>query len=434
MKRDEAPTAGQSPKTTKLYWDDPLAVTFTTRGAAAGTHEGKPSVVLAETLFYPEGGGQLGDTGTLSVGGRTLAITDTQVDASGIIHHLLAEPLPEDLELASEIRGGIDPKRRRDHMAQHTAQHALSRALLDHARAATVSARLGASTCTIDVSRPGLADADLHRVEDLVNELVTADVTVTTSFPDEAELAKLDLRKKPNAEKSASGVRVVTIEDFDVTPCGGTHVVRTGQIGQVRVVGTEKYKGMLRITFHAGRRALEDARTKSDALALASSALTCGALDVPNAIAKLRAELKDARARLDGARGELTTLLARELHAKLPADGGPHVIALLRADDLATSRALAGALAADARVVALVGSHDPGTGELVVVVQRGADAKLDAGAFVGAQAKALGGRGGGRPERAEGRFPKAVSLAQLAAVAQGAADPSRKEDGEKARE
>lgn len=412
--------------TTKLYWDDPLAATFTTRGATAAAHDGKPSLVLAETLFYPEGGGQLGDTGTLTFGGRAIAIADTQVDANGVIHHVVEGALPADLDLAGDVAGGIDPKRRRDHMAQHTAQHALSRALLDHARAATVSARLGASTCTIDVSRPGLADADLHRVEDLVNELVTADVAVTASFPTDEELAKLDLRKKPNAEKSAHGVRVVTIQDFDITPCGGTHVVRTGQIGQVRVVGTEKYKGMLRITFHAGRRALDDARTKGDALGLAASSLTCGPLDVPNAIAKLRAELKDARARLDGTRGELTQLLAREAHAKLPAEGGPHVVALLRADDLATSRALAGALAADARVVALVASHDPGTGELVVVVQRGAEAKLDAGAFVGAQTKALGGRGGGRPERAEGRFPKTVTLEQLAAAA--------REPSEKARE
>jgi alanyl-tRNA synthetase len=408
--------------TVKLYWSDPLATTFETRGASLAAYDGKPSIVLAETLFYPEGGGQLGDAGTLSIGGARVGVADTQIDASGAIHHVLAAPPGAEIEAAlregAVVRGAIDEARRRDHMAQHTAQHALSRALVGEARADTVSARLGATTCTIDVSRPGIADADLHRVEDLVNALVTSDVEVTASFPTDLELAKLDLRKRPNAEKSANGVRVVTIRDFDVTPCGGTHVTRTGQIGQVRILSTEKYKGMLRISFCAGRRALVDARAKGDALAAAAAALTCGREDVPAAIAKLRAEMKAMRDRLDGARAELAELVAARVRASLPDGDGPHVVPLLRPnDDLASLRVLAGELTKDARVVALCGSSDPSTGELVVVVQRGAAGKLDCGAFMGAETRRRGGRGGGRPERAEGRFPKGTSLDDLAAAA-----------------
>lgn len=408
--------------TEKLYWSDPLATAFETRGARVAAHGGRPSLVLDRTLFYPEGGGQLGDAGTIAVGGEEVAVADTQIDADGTIHHVLAAPLAAEIgaRLGADVvvRGAIDETRRRDHMAQHTAQHALSRALLDRAKAGTVSARLGATACTIDLGVPGVSDADLHRAEDVVNALVTSDVAVTTSFPTPEELAKLDLRKAPNAEKSARGVRVVTIEGFDVTPCGGTHVTRTGQIGQARIVATEKYKGMLRVTFHAGRRALVDARAKSDALAAAASALTCGALDVPQAIAKLRAELKAARDKLDGARTELAALVARGLHDALGDAPGPHVVPVLRpGDDLASLRAVAGELAKDARVVALCASSDPATGELVVVVQRGADAKLDCGAFVGREAKARGGRGGGRPERAEGRFPRETSLDALAGAA-----------------
>jgi len=236
---------------------------------------------------------------------------------------------------------------------------------------------------------------------------------VQTAFPTAEELAKLDLRKQPNEKKSAAGVRVVTIEGFDTTPCGGTHVARTGQIGQVRIVATEKYKGMLRITFHAGRRALDDARARSDALSAVAAELTCGALDVPNAVSKLRTDLKSMRAQLDAARLELAEHVARGLLAGLEGDG-PHVLAVDRpADDLASLRALAGKLAADARVVALCAGADAGSGEVVLVVQRGSKTTLDCGAFVMAQARACGGRGGGRPERAEGRFPKGTSLEGL---------------------
>ena len=414
--------------TEKLYWSDALATAFDAQGATLGEHGGRPSIVLGRTMFYPEGGGQLGDAGTLAVGKHQIRIADTQVE-SGVIHHVLEGEL--EAELAEVLRGSaaheltvhgtVDEARRRDNMVQHTAQHALSRALANAARADTVSARLGATTCTIDVSRPGIADADLHRAEDLVNAIVMGDVAVVTSFPSAEELAKLDLRKQPNAEKSAAGVRVVAIEGFDVTPCGGTHCTRTGQIGQVRIAATEKYKGMLRITFHAGRRALADARTTHELLASLATDLTCGAQDVPTAVAKLRTEMKGLRDKLESARGELADHVARRLRDALPASSGPHVVHLMRPlDDLAGLRALATKLTCDARVVALIGGQDEGSGEVVVVAQRGADAKLDCGAFVTAQAKARGGRGGGRPERAEGRFPRGMSLEALAAEASAA--------------
>jgi alanyl-tRNA synthetase len=415
--------------TEKLYWSDAHATSFETRGATLRTHGGKPSLVLRETLFYPEGGGQLGDLGTLTLGTHAVRISDTQVE-EGIIHHVIDDVLEPALaallaggDQAADlgVRGAVDEARRRDNMVQHTAQHALSRALANAARADTVSARLGAGSCTIDLGKPGLSDADLHRAEDLVNAVVMSDVPVVTSFPSAEELANLDLRKQPNAEKSAAGVRIVSIEGFDLTPCGGTHCTRTGQVGQIRIVATEKYKGMLRITFHAGARALADARSRHDLLAALAADLTCGAADLPTAIATLRSNAKGLRDKLDAARTELAELVARGLRDALPASPGPHVVPIARPlDDLAGLRTLAIELTRDPRVVALVAgaaSTDEAGGEMVLVVQRGPEAKLDCGAFVQAQAKARGGRGGGRPERAEGRFPRGTSLEALAGAA-----------------
>jgi len=414
--------------TEKLFWSDALATAFEARGASFAEHGGRPSVVLGQTMFYPEGGGQLGDTGVLVVGNHEVRIADTQVE-SGVIYHRVDGELEAELSEALRgpaahelaVRGIVDEARRRDNMVQHTAQHALSRALANAARADTVSARLGATSCTIDVSRPGLADADLHRAEELVNAVVMSDVAVVTSFPSPEELAKLDLRKQPNVEKSAAGVRVVAIEGFDTTPCGGTHCTRTGQIGQIRIAATEKYKGMLRITFHAGRRALADARARHELLGALAAHLTCGTQDLPTAVAKLRAEMKALREKLESTRGELADHVAGRMREALPASPGPHVVHVVRAhDELAGLRALAAKLAEDPRVVALVGGQDEGSGEVIVVAQRGAGAKLDCGAFVTAQARARGGRGGGRPERAEGRFPRATALEVLAAEATAA--------------
>lgn len=414
-----------SEPTEKLYWSDPHATSFEAAGATLSEHGGRPSLVLGRTLFYPEGGGQLGDVGTLAVGETALRIVDTQIDDAGVVHHLLAEPLPAAIAAGLvdvPVRGAIDAERRLDHMAQHTAQHALSRALVDEARSETVSARLGAATCTIDLARPGIPDRELHRAEDVVNALVRSDVVVRTHFPSADELASMPLRRQP---KVKDGIRVVEIDGFDFSPCGGTHVTRSGQMGQVRIVGLEKYKGMLRLTFHAGLRALADARAKHAALAAAAADLTCGALDVPAAIGKLRADLKATRGKLDAARTELSSLVARAMLEALPPsdrEPGPIVVPVMRpSDDVAALRVLAGKLAEDPRVVAIAAAPDPEAGDVVLVVQRGAAAKLDCGAFVQAQARARGGRGGGRPERAEGRFPRGTTLEDLAAAAEAAA-------------
>ncbi len=395
-------------QTDKLYWADPFATTFEAT-ARPGQLGGQPTVVLERTLFYPESGGQLSDQGTLLIGARSVAVDDVQIDDAGVIHHRLAEPLDV---VDGVARGTIDAARRRDHMAQHTAQHALSRALVDVARAETVSSRLGASSCTIDVEG-GLAERDLARAEDLVNAVVMNDVPVRALFPTPDELAKMPLRRAPKVDHD---VRVIEIEGFDLSPCGGTHCTRSGQIGVVRVVGLEKYKGGWRVTFHAGRRALEDARRKEGVLAELARDFTCGLLDVGSAVGKLRSELKARMDTLSTTRGELVELLAERVLAAHPPDpGGTTRIVLVRPrDDVPMLRTLAGRLAARPDVVAFCASDERGEEDRAIVVQRGAGVAFDCGAWLKRVAAEHGGRGGGRPERAEGRLPRGLPLEELA--------------------
>lgn len=387
--------------TEKLYWHDPFATSFEARVVA---FEGG-AVVLDRTLFYPEGGGQLGDRGTLN----DVVVRDVQIDDDGRIRHVLAEG-EWALEVGTLVRGAIDRDRRRDHMSQHTGQHVLSRALIEVARAETVSARLGESSCTIDTDKNALDDAAIARAEDLVNDLILSDVEVRSHFPTPEELAVMPLRRAPMV---STGIRVIEVEGFDFTPCGGTHVSRSGQIGPIKVVGVEKYKGGIRVSFSAGRRALDEARQKDAVLRELARSFTCGVGEVPAAIGKLRADLKARTEAFSNARGELMALLAERLLATHPADPlGTRILVVREGDDLQTLRALTGALAKREDVIAFAASRDP-SGDLLLVVERGGKASFDAGTWFKRNAAAHGGRGGGRSERAEGRLPATVDLAAL---------------------
>jgi alanyl-tRNA synthetase len=232
-------------------------------------------------------------------------------------------------------------------------------------------------------------------------------------FPTAEELPKLPLRRPPKVDR---GIRVIDIEGFDMSPCGGTHCTRTGQIGAVRVVGLEKYKGGWRITFHAGRRALDDARRKEAVLAELARDFTCGLLDVGQSVGKLRADLKARTDALAATRGELVDLLAdRILTAHPPGAGVQRIVVLREHDDLGMLRTLAGRLASREDVVAFCAApDDKSAGDWSIVVQRGARTDFDCGAWLKAAAAASGGRGGGRPERAEGRLPRTASIETLA--------------------
>ena len=391
--------------TEKLFWKDPFATSFdATIVAVSGD-----AIVLDRSLFYPEGGGQLGDRGTLNVGGRELVVRDAQIDDDGRILHVVEGAI--ELSVGASVHGTVERDRRRDHMSQHTAQHVLSRALIEVARAETVSARLGAETCTIDTDKNALDEASLARAEDLVNDLVLSDVAVRSHYPTPEELSAMPLRRSP---KVSTGIRVIEVAGFDFTPCGGTHVASCGQIGPVRIFGVEKYKGGTRVSFAAGKRALKDAREKDAVLRELARSFTCGIGEVPAAIGKLRADLKARTDAMAVARGELMQLLAERLLAAHPVDPlGTRIVVTREGDDLATLRALAGALTRRADVVAFVASRDA-SGDQLLVIERGASVAFDAGAWFKQHVVAAGGRGGGRPERAEGRLPGTIDLPELA--------------------
>ncbi|HEV7558288.1 MAG TPA: DHHA1 domain-containing protein [Kofleriaceae bacterium] len=364
--------------TRRLYHDDAYARTFDAE-VIAMTPEG---AVLDRTAFYPEAGGQLGDHGTL--GG--VVVRDTQELDDGTIVHVVADPLP-----LGPVRGELDWARRRQHMAQHTAQHLLSGALLDRAAAPTASARLGESALTIDVARDRIPEADLAAAETLANDIIDDDLAIRAWFPSADELASLKLRRDP---KVAADIRVVAIGDFDLSPCGGTHCARTSQIGAVRITSTERYKGMTRVTFTAARRGRADLFARDHVLRGLATQFSCGPAEVPSAIDKLRRDADAASVEITALRGRLAGIVASSF------SGTGAVVAALPGD-AELLRGVAAKLVASGRDAILCAPDETGA---TAVLFRAPGSTLDCGALWKKLAATLGGRGGGKADRAEGRF------------------------------
>jgi alanyl-tRNA synthetase len=370
--------------TRRLYHDDAFLRRFDAEVVAV-TAQG---VILDQTAFYPEAGGQLGDRGTLG----ELAVRDTQETDDGRIVHVVDGTPPA---VGARVTGEIDWARRRQHMAEHTAQHLLSGALLDRAQAATQSARLGETALTIDVARDRIPEPDLAAAEDLANDIVDDDLAIRAWFPTPDELVQLKLRRDPKVTES---IRVVAIGDFDYSPCGGTHCARTSQIGAVRITGAERYKGMTRVTFTAARRGRLDLFGRDHVLRGLATQFSCGPSEVPAAIDKLRRDADAAGSELTALRGRLAGIVA----SSFPGTGA--VIAALPGD-AAMLRGVASKLAAAGRDAILCAPDDGGA---TVAIFRADGSKLDCGALWKALAAHAGGRGGGRADRAEGRLARTV--------------------------
>lgn len=376
--------------TRRLYHDDSTQRRFEAIVVAHATHAGKPAVVLDATAFYPEAGGQLGDRGTLA----GIAVIDTQEQDGGVIVHVLAGDAPA---IGAPVTGEIEWARRRQHMAQHTGQHLLSGALLDRAGAATVSARLGESALTIDVQRDRIPEAEIAAAEALANDLVDDDLAVRAWFPDPGELAAIKLRRDPKVD---ADIRVVAIGDFDFSPCGGTHCTRTSQLGAIRVIGAERYKGMTRVTFTAARRGREVLFAHDHVLRALGTQFSCAPAEVPAAIDKLRKDTDGIKAEVTALRGQLASAII----ATLPAGPGPVIAAI--PGDVELVRSVGAKLVGAGRDALLCAPDETGA---AVVLFRAAGSTLDCGALWKQLAAQLGGRGGGRGDRAEGRVTTPIA-------------------------
>jgi alanyl-tRNA synthetase len=383
--------------TERLYYADSHLLEFDARVVSAReVGGGRRELVLDRTAFYPTGGGQPFDTGQLG-GARVVDCLEGEDES---VVHVVEGDAPG---AGESVRGRVDWPRRLDHIQQHTGQHILSQALVELYGAQTRSFRMTTDACEIDVELRDPTDERVWRAVGRANEIVWADRPVRVHHVTAEEAARLPLRKDSAREGE---LRVVEIEGFDFSPCGGTHARRTGEVGTIVARGWERAKGMTRIEFAAGSRAASDYARANQSARAASSLLTVGREEIGRAVERLLEENKQLarrnRALEDlAARVEADELLAES--AARGADGAAVVARVFDARDAESLRRLALALISrpDApAVVALLGSRDGDASRLVFA--RSAAAPGDMGALMRDACSRLEGRGGGRPDMAQG--------------------------------
>ncbi|HVC33118.1 MAG TPA: DHHA1 domain-containing protein [Chloroflexota bacterium] len=353
---------------------------------------GRSAVTLDRTAFYPTSGGQPHDTGVL--GGAP--VVDV-VDAGDAVLHVLDGVPPA---VGAAVAGRIDADRRRDHTQQHTGQHALSQAFERACSLRTVSFHLGAEYCTIDLDTPALGSDAVRRAERLANEVVLEDRPILVHFADASDLTRFGLRKV--VERSGE-IRIVEIEHFDRSACGGTHVQRTGQIGPIKVRRWERRGNETRVEFLCGWRTLRDHAERLDATRALAERLGARDADLVPILSRALDELDRLRDENAALRGRLLDAEAGKLvdaGTRLP--GSPTarlVVAAFENRSPDELKRLASSAIEHGAAVALLGS----TGErshLVFAQQPGRSDDMNA--LLRQVVRLIGGRGGGSRDLAQG--------------------------------
>lgn len=375
--------------TQRLYYTEPYRTTFRAHIVSSEASDGRASVVLDCTTFYPTSGGQPFDTGLMN----GLKVVDVVDRDDGEVVHVVEGTLA----VGTEVEGAIDWPRRFDHMQQHTGQHILSAAFDRLFGVRTESFHLGAESATIDLARE-VSPGEIARAEDEANRVVWEDRPVTIRVVSAEEAAALPLRK----ESQRSGpLRLIEVEDFDLSACGGTHVNRTGAIGTIAIGSWEKFRGGSRVEFLCGGRALGRFRVWRAAFADTQRRLSVSPVELPGAIDRLQSENKTLARQLRGAQEQLAVHEARSLVERGTRVGDRLVIVeALAGWDAGALKAMAAAAASTPGVAVALFSTDDAR---AFVVARAADVtSVDAGLVVRELTAKCGGRGGGKPDLAQG--------------------------------
>ncbi|HEY0171402.1 MAG TPA: DHHA1 domain-containing protein [Pyrinomonadaceae bacterium] len=392
--------------TERLYYADSHLVEFDARVVeVSDAGEGRAAVTLDRTAFYPTGGGQPTDTGAL---GAARVVECVEAEGGRLLHVCEGDvPRP-----GAGVRGSVDWPRRLDHIQQHTGQHILSQAFVELYGAQTRSFRMMEEVCEIDVELNDPSDGRVERAVDRANEIVWGDRPVRVHQVTHGEAARMPLRKDSERE---GVLRVIEIEGFDYSPCGGTHARSTGEVGVIAARQWERAKGLIRVTFAAGGRALADYRRANRSARAAAALFSVARDEAAGAAARLQEEHRQLLRRLRAAEETAARAEARELYedeARATAEGEPVVVArLFEGLDAEGLRRLATAVAAHARAVALLGAVEGGEGGAArLVFARGSDAPGDMNALMRAACQTLEGRGGGRSDLAQGGGPRVELL------------------------
>jgi len=366
-------------ETEKLYYADPFMREFSATVLSCEETGGGWQTVLDRTAFYPEGGGQPADRGTLN----GITVTDVR-EKDGVVVHLCAAPL----DAGTAVTGAIDWARRFDHMQQHSGEHIISGILCADYICDNVGFHLGADTVTIDYNTEITWEQALD-AERKANECIWADTPTQISYPDTEALAALEYRSK----KELTGqVRIVAFPGADCCACCGTHVRSAGQVGLVKVLSVQKFREGVRIEILCGKRALDYFARIYEQNRAVGQKLSVKAFDTFAAVERLEKELSDLKFRAAGLETQLFASIAE-------ANEGRGDVVLVQPPMPPDSvRRLADAVAQRCGGLAAVFAGENGTYNYALLRADG----VDIAPTVKEMNTALNGRGGGRNGFAQG--------------------------------
>jgi alanyl-tRNA synthetase len=400
--------------TERLYFTDSSLLQFQAQVLQIENGAGVFKVLLDRTAFYPTGGGQPNDTGRLD----DLEVVDVVEEDGGRIFHVVGQA--GHLQVGQTVAAAIDKSRRLDHLQQHSGQHILSQAFIQACNAETRSFHMGALTSTIDIELSAPADEAMRAAEEIANAIIFDNRPMRVHLVDEAGAALLPLRK----ESALSGtIRVIEVEDFDWSPCGGTHAKQTGQVGLIVIKSFERVKSNLtRVEFVCGHRTLEDYRLANQTAVTTARLFSVGREGAPEMVGKAIQENKTLKKRMR----ELLELAMQAEAAQLLSDAtlsgnGKIINAIFDNRDAEELRILATKITQQESAIALLASREANGAKLVFA--RSANLSQNMGQYLAEACQLLGGRGGGRPEMAQGggadvtRLEEALQLAVAKAQA-----------------
>lgn len=378
--------------TVKLFENNSLLKECTATVTACTEKEGQYLVELDQTVFFPEGGGQLSDKGKIAD-----VIVSHVSEKDGHIYHECDKPL----EVGAEVKAVLDWRVRLDRMQQHLGEHLLSYACWKLFKANNIGFHMNEDDVFIDLDKE-LTEEELLKAELYTNEIIWENRPVHISYMDSTEAVKLKDKMRKFNSKLTGTLRIVSVEDADICTCCGTHPPFTGMLGSVKVIRHEKHKGGCRVEFVCGSRALADADKKNSTLLAVAQGLSVKPEQVPDALAKLKADLL---AQLDDVKSKLLKVeetQLQELYENAPTNAaGTKILAVpLDGHDAKDIKVFLPKATALEHTICLLVAAKPE--RISYAAALGTATEGDCRVLIKLLNEAFGGRGGGKSDCAQG--------------------------------
>lgn len=396
---------GLKTMTKKLFLENVYLKEFTANILSILEKEGKYHIILDQSAFYPEGGGQPHDLGWIDN-----SEVDYVYEEDHRVYHVV-NTLPANL---TQVKCKIDWERRFDHMQQHLGQHILSSVFDNLFDAATVGFHLGSEFVTIDITLQDITKQQIERAEYLSNQIIWNNLHVKQLYPDPETLKSLPLRKQP---KVTENIRIIEIDQVDYSPCGGTHPSQTGEVGIIKIRGWEKIRDSARIEFICGSRALKDYSWKNDQINTLSNLFSVKDQDTQSAVERIYHENQTMKKESKATRDQLMAYEAKSLYDQAEVHTTVRIVhEIFDQRDFGELRQLAAKIVSNPNVIVLLGTKDKEKAQ--IILSRSNEININMNELFKEIAPLINGKGGGNSQTAQGGGSDISNLASSLQAAQ----------------